>query len=241
MSNTNRNSYRNNNYNSEAQNAENAAEYNRYYPVFHRLPRSARERRQMNEELNRMNRAQIEENRAQELTEEQRNAIHQRWEAFHAAEEEKERRYREEHPEEYKYPDPEQVWKLQWLHRKNPNLGDTSIKEELAMAHGNTRRLKRYVRSRVKQGVPINQALNEYAEGGPAVEGVGTGPNRPNAAPQENRKNLLTMKNAKKLNLLENYYGEYYDPTPGAYEQYSKKKANTRKRKSRKSRKTRRT
>lgn len=176
-------------------------------------------------------------NRAVEPTAEELNALYREQERYNAAMQ----KYREEHPEEYKNPDAEQVWKLQWLHRKNPNLGNTSIAEELAMAHGNTRRLKRYVRSRGKQGVPFNEALAEYAEGGPAVEGVGRGPNRPNAAPQENRRNLLTVKNAKKLNLLANYYGEYFDPAPGAYEMYSVSKGRSRKRKSRKSRKTRRT
>jgi hypothetical protein len=244
MSNSENNYYRNNrnrNNNNAYRNQQENANYNRYYSVFHRLPGSRAERRKMEEELNRMNRDQIEENRAQELTQEEQNALNRAWDAYYAAQAEEERKYREEHPEEYKIPDPEQVWKLQMLHRKNPNLGDTSIAEELAMVHGNTRRLKRYVRSRGRQGTPLNQALNEYAEGGPFIEGVGRGPNRPNAVLPGNKKNLLTIKNAKKLNLLENYYGEYYDPVPGAYEEYSKKKANTRKRRNRKARKARKT
>lgn len=234
--NNNRNRNRNNNYNSEAQNAENAADYNRYYPVFHRLPRTRAERREMNEQLNQMNREAYENNRNRN-NENNSNA----WDAFYAAQAEEERKYREEHPEEYKNPYPEQVWKLQMLHRKNPELGDTSIAEELAMVHGNTRRLKRYVRSQKKKGVTLNQALNEYAQGGPYVEGTGTGQVRANNVPPENRKNLITMKNAKKLNLLANYYGEYFDPAPGAYEHYSRTKGNTRKRKTRKTRKSRKT
>lgn len=168
---------------------------------FGRLPRNATERANFIR-------------RIQQAEEEQRRRNFDEWAAI-------QEEYPRKHPEEFKTPEPEQVWKMQWLHRKNPNMGNTSVAEELAMATGNTRKLKKYVRPRVRQGISFNQAINEFAEGGPFVEGVGRG--RRNNRPR-NGKNLLTVKNAKKLNLLKNYYGEYYDPTPGSYQGYSERR-----------------
>jgi hypothetical protein len=172
---------------------------------FGRLPRNATERANFIQ-------------RIQQSEAEQRRRNEEEWAAMQEEQIRKNIEYRASHPEEFKEPEPEQAWKLQWLHRKNPNVGDTSIAEELAMVHGNTRRLKRYVRPRVKQGMTLNNAINEFAQGGPFVEGTGKGPKT--IVPKFG-KNLLTVKNAKKLNLLKNYYGEYYDPTPGRYQGYS--------------------
>jgi hypothetical protein len=174
---------------------------------FGRLPRNATERANFIRQI-------------QQAEAEQRRRNNEEWAVIQAEHMRKNSEYRAAHPEEFKTPEPEQAWKLQMLHRKNPNVGDTSLAEELSMFHGNTRRLKRYVRPRVKHGMPLNKALNEFAQGGPFVEGTGKGPK---IIVPKIGKNLLTVNNAKKLNLFKNYYGEFFDPTLGAYRGYSQR------------------
>ena len=89
--------------------------------------------------------------------------------------------------------------KLVQLHKYHPNL-NTTMAEELQMRIGNPIPFKRYIRRRKREGIPENQAINEYAQGGPIVEGIGKGPNRQNA--YVNAPKVLKKANAQRYGLI---------------------------------------
>lgn len=207
-------------------------EQQRYIQIYGVLPSSLKEKRRMNEEIQEMDMREREERnnmihnyetrgkyisaygriprnaqeRARwnaELEEADRNYNRNIQEQY-ARERREELEYIRTHPEEFKRPDPEQVWKLQMLHRKNPNLGNLSMVEELAMRTGHPSRLEKYL----EKNMSNEETTKQFQEGGPVVEGVGRGP----STQKQVNKRVLTRNNARKLNLLKKYYGPFYDP-----------------------------
>jgi hypothetical protein len=217
MSNSENNYYRNRNRNNNNayRNQQENANYNRYYSTFRRLPGSRAERREMEEELNRMNRDAYENNRNRNNENGQNNNL--------------------------PYFNPyKQEEKLVELHKYRPAQNMT-MAEEIQQKYARPNRLERYIAMREREGVPFETALQEFQQGGIATEGEGTGAvvNNPYNEPY-----LLKKQNAKQRGLLNGFLGFFRgngnreaNPWGGSLKRKSRRKT----RKTRKSRKTRRT
>jgi hypothetical protein len=191
--------------------------YERYGRHFGRMPTSAANRAAMNEQLNLLNRQAYEENQ-----------------------------YGSNNNNDWYYPNNNdepyfnanaQREKLKQLHRVDPDVG-ISMAEELQQAIGNPIPFKRYVRRRQKQGVPFEQAVEEYSEGGIATEGVGKS-NAPNTNPNAQR--VLRKQNAQNRGLLASTYNPSYEANILRGKAKSRRRRSRRSRSRRNRRKTRRT
>ena len=181
-------------------------EERKYLHYFGEVPKTRKEQTEMNARIDEIEREEYEniQSREQEMME---NTFRSRFgrlprnsaeeDAFlqqlrDDEEEEREAYYREE--EAYRR-EQDQKYKLEQLHTYHPNLNMT-MAEELQRVLGHPVPLKRYVRKQKKAGVPFEQAVENYAQGGPAVEGVGKGssrnlyPNAPKVIKKQNAWNL---------------------------------------------------
>jgi hypothetical protein len=186
----------------------------KYMQYFGTVPRTRAERKNMNTQINRINREEYEAE--QDRQQEEMNEMfmehfgrlpqgpaeaRQFLQQIRQEEDEERRRYENGLAQEDK---------LVQLHKYHPNLNIT-MAEELQMRIGNPIPFKRYIRRRKREGISENQAINEYAQGGIVVEGVGKGPNRQNA--YANAPKVLKKANARRYGLIPD---PHYKPSPNA-------------------------
>jgi hypothetical protein len=188
-----------------------------YY--FGKLPRTNAEKENMNAQINTIERDEYEAE--QDRQEEEMNKMFmERFGRLPQGPAEARQfleQMRQEKEEEYRRYENRLVQgdKLVQLHTYHPNL-NTTMAEELQIRIGNPIPFKRYIRRRKREGIPENQAINEYAQGGPVVEGVGKGPNRQNA--YANAPKVLKKANAQREGLIPNpHYGAPQNANNGAY------------------------